>query len=151
HGPAGSSAYRSPSGATQYYGAGGGVGYRGPEGRGAYYGPGGTHAYTGRYGGTAVVHNNYYYGGRYYARPGGWNTARVNSWGRYYAGYPGWHSYGLYWGLYPALAGFSTLAFLSAGLLVGSYAYGERTVYVYIVNENGVQKEYRVDSAGNIL
>jgi len=70
--------------------------------------------------------------------------------GRGFAGYPGWRSYHSY-GLTPGLAAFGSLAFLSAGLLIGSYPYYSNTVYVYVVNEGGQNVEYRVDSAGNIL
>jgi hypothetical protein len=53
--------------------------------------------------------------------------------------------------LAPGLAAFSSLAFLSAGLLIGSYAQQSRTVYIYVVNEGGRNVEYRVDSAGNVI
>jgi len=40
--------------------------------------------------------------------------------------------YGAYYGLYPSLRAYPTLAFLSAGLLIASYtASNDRTVYVY--------------------
>jgi hypothetical protein len=65
-------------------------------------------------------------------------------------GYPGWHRYGTY-GLAAPLAAFTGLAFLSAGLLIGTYARENRTVYVYVVNDNGVQTEYQVDSDGKVL
>jgi len=70
--------------------------------------------------------------------------------GRGFSGYPGWRPYSTY-GLTPGLAAFSSLAFLSAGMLIGSYAQDDRTVYVYVVNEGGQNVEYRVDSAGNII
>ncbi len=38
-----------------------------------------------------------------------------------------------------------------AGLLIGSYAQQETTVYVYVVNEGGQNVEYRVDSHGNAI
>jgi hypothetical protein len=53
--------------------------------------------------------------------------------------------------LTPGLAAFSSLAFLSAGLLIGSYAQHDQTIYVYVVNEGGQNVEYRVDSAGNVI
>jgi hypothetical protein len=74
----------------------------------------------------------------------------MHAYGRGFAGYPGWRPYGTY-GLTPGLAAFGSLAFLSAGLLIGSYAYQDNTVYVYVVNEGGQNIEYRVDSYGNIL
>jgi hypothetical protein len=46
---------------------------------------------------------------------------------------------------------YTSLAFLSAGLLIGSYAAQSNTVYVYVVNEGGQNIEYRVDSAGNVI
>jgi hypothetical protein len=104
---------------------------------------------NGRYGGTAYARNSYAYGGRHYNRPA-WNASYIHSYGRGFVGYPGWRPYGS-WGLAPGLAAFSSLAFLSAGLLVGSYAYQGGTVYVYVVNEGGVNVEYRVDSYGNII
>ena len=42
----------------------------------------------------------------------------------------------------PGLAAYTGLAFLSAGLLIGSYADQSRTVYVYVVNEGGQNVEY---------
>jgi hypothetical protein len=112
------------------------------------YGGSATHV-NGRYGGTAYARNSYAWGGRHYYRPG-WNANQINLYGRGFHGYPGWRPYGS-WGLAPGLAAFSSLAFLSAGLLVGSYASQGNTVYVYVVNEGGQNIEYRVDSYGNIL
>jgi len=104
---------------------------------------------TGRYGGTAHVRNSYSWGGRHYYRPA-WNANQMHVYGRGFVGYPGWRPYSTY-GLAPGLAAFSSLAFLSAGLLIGSYAQQDNTVYVYVVNEGGQNVEYRVDSAGNII
>jgi hypothetical protein len=70
--------------------------------------------------------------------------------GRPFYGYPGWRAYGTY-GLAPGLAAFTGLAFLSAGLLIGSYAEQSQTVYVYVVSEGGRDVEYRVNSAGNVI
>jgi hypothetical protein len=53
--------------------------------------------------------------------------------------------------LTPGLAAVSGLAFLSAGLLIGSYAQQDRTIYVYVVNEGGLNVEYRVDQFGNVI
>jgi hypothetical protein len=53
--------------------------------------------------------------------------------------------------LAPGLVAASSLAFLSAGLLIGTYAEEQRTVYVYVVEEDGEQMEYQVDEQGNIL
>ena len=70
--------------------------------------------------------------------------------GRPFVGYPGWRAYGTY-GLTPGLVAYTGLAFLSAGLLIGSYAEQSKTVYVYVVNEGGQNVEYRVNSAGNVI
>jgi len=147
YGPRGSvSGARTPSGASagrvngRYGGSAAHVNGR--------YGGSATHV-NGRYGGTAYARNSYAYGGRHYNRPA-WNAGYIHSYGRGFVGYPGWRPYGS-WGLAPGLAAFSSLAFLSAGLLIGSYAYQGGTVYVYVVNEGGVNVEYRVDSAGNII
>jgi hypothetical protein len=75
----------------------------------------------------------------------------LNRYRGYFHGYPGWRTYGAYYGLAPALVGVGTLGFLSDGLLLGSYDYGAQTVYVYIVEEDGVPVEYTVDSYGNVL
>jgi hypothetical protein len=56
-----------------------------------------------------------------------------------------------FYGLFPVLAVYPSLAFLSSGVLIASYADSDRTVYVYVVVEDGVRKEYRVDEYGNIL
>ena len=129
------SAARGPYGGTaaRAYGSHGSVaGVRGPYG-----------------GGAAHVRQSYTWGGRHYSRPA-WNTHQMYAFGRGFAGYPGWRSYHSY-GLAPGLVAFGSLAFLSAGLLIGSYPYYGNTVYVYVVNEGGQNVEYRVDSAGNIL
>ena len=152
-------------GVTTYQGSRGGSAARayGPRGsvsgaRGAYGGSaarvngryGGSAArVNGRYGGTAYARNSYAWGGRNYYRPA-WNASHMHAYGRGFAGYPGWRPYGTY-GLTPGLAAFGSLAFLSAGLLIGSYPYEGNTVYVYVVNEGGQNIEYRVDSYGNIL
>ena len=86
---------------------------------------------------------------RQYYRPA-WNANRINVYGRPFVGYPGWRAYGTY-GLTPGLAAYTGLAFLSAGLLIGSYAELSKTVYVYVVNEGGQNVEYRVNSAGNVI
>jgi hypothetical protein len=114
----------------------------GPRGGAAVEGPRGRAAVVAPRGGVA-------YGGHRYVRPG-WNSTVIHGYARPFAAYPGWRYYGTD-GLAPALAGFSSLAFLSAGVLVGSYAAQQKTVYVYVVNEDDVQKEYQVDSAGNIV
>ncbi len=101
---------------------------------------------TGR---TAFARNSYTWGGRNYYRPA-WGANQINVYGRGFSGYPRWHAYGSY-GLAPGLAAYTGLAFLSAGLLIGSYADQSRTVYVYVVNEGGQNVEYRVDSAGNVI
>jgi hypothetical protein len=65
-------------------------------------------------------------------------------------GYSGWRYFGTV-GLAPALASFAALGFLSTGVLIGSYAYQEQTVYVYVVSDGDENKEYQVDSNGEIL
>jgi hypothetical protein len=70
---------------------------------------------------------------------------------RGFVGYPGWRTYGTYYGLTPALAAFGGLAFLSAGMLIGSYAQQNKTVYVYVVNEGGQNVEYRVNDNGQVI
>ena len=152
----GATTYQGPRGgsAARAYGPRGSVsGARTPSGGSAArvngrYGGSATNV-NGRYGGTAYARNSYAWGGRHYYRPG-WNANQINLYGRGFHGYPGWRPYGS-WGLAPGLAAFSSLAFLSAGLLVGSYASQGNTVYVYVVNEGGQNIEYRVDSYGNIL
>src|SRR5262252_7270657 len=125
------------------------TGARGNYGGTAARGPYGTAA-RGPYGGTAYAsRGSYYYGGRAYYRPT-WNAAHINTFSRGFYGYPGWHSYG-YYGLAPGLAAFGGLAFLSAGLLIGSYAQEQKTVYVYVVQEGGQNVEYRVNSDGQVL
>jgi hypothetical protein len=141
----GATTYRGPHGGTaaRAHGPRGSVGgVRGPQGGGAAH-------VTGRYGGSAHVRNSYSWGGRHYYRPG-WNANQINVYGRGFRGYPGWRPYSTY-GLAPGLAAFSSLAFLSTGLLIGSYAQQSSTVYVYVVNEGGQNVEYRVDSAGNVI
>jgi hypothetical protein len=138
---------RGPNGGTAAHYSGpyrAGTAVRGPNGYGAVHGRG---PYGAR---TAVSRPSYAWRGVHYYRPG-WNAARVNGYGRAFYRYPGYRSYGLYYGLVPSLAAYSSLAFLSAGLLTASYVEQETTVYVYVVNEGGQDVEYRVDQNGNIL
>jgi hypothetical protein len=65
-------------------------------------------------------------------------------------GYPGWRYVGTV-GMAPALAGFAALGFLASGVLIGSYAAEQQTVYVYVVNDGDENREYQVDSSGQIL
>jgi len=141
---------RGPSGAGAAVGRGGAA-VRGPNGGAAAVGryggaavrgPGGTYAAGRSYGGR-------YYGGRYYRRPV-WGAATVGAFARPYAAYPGWRYYGTV-GLATGIAAVSSLAFLSDGILVGTYPEAATTVYVYVVDEDGVQVEYRVDEQGNVL
>jgi hypothetical protein len=88
------------------------------------------------------------YGGRY-AAPG-WGARGFYGYGRGFYGYPGWRYFGTV-GLAPALAGFASLAFLSAGVLIGSYAYQSQTVYVYVVKEGDQDMEYRVAEDGTVI
>jgi len=76
----------------------------------------------------------------------------VNVYQRNFYGYPGWRPYGSTYGLVGPLVGFSSLAFLSGALLVGTYAAAQnQKVYVYVVEEEGQNVEYRVDSSGHVL
>ena len=128
-------------------------GARGPYGGGAAHATGrygrSAGAVRGPYGGAAYSRNSYAWGGRHYYRPA-WNANRINVYGRPFIGYPGWRAYGTY-GLAPGLVAYTGLAFLSAGLLIGSYAEQSKTVYIYVVNEGGQHVEYRVNSAGNVI
>ena len=157
---AGAAAVRGPygGGAAAVRGPYGGsaVGVRGPYGGGAVRGPYGGAAvrspYYGRgavvrgpYGGGAVVR-----GGYGYVRPG-WNTNRFYGFQRGFYGRPGWRSYGYRYGLVGPLVGFSSLGFLSSGLLIGSFLANQQTVYVYVVNENGVDVQYQVTDSGVVL
>jgi hypothetical protein len=169
-GPAGGTAVRGPAGGTVARGPAGGTFARTPHGGTFARTPhGGTFARTpqgstfarGPHGGfarapwgrAAVVHNTFFFHGNHFVRPAwGWN--HFNHFSAGFWGFPGWTSYGWYWGLCPPLAVYGSLAFLSAGLLIGTYYQGDNydnTVYVYVVHENGVDKEYQVDSYGNIL
>jgi len=167
-GPRGGTAVRGPSGGGAAVGPYGGAAVRGPSGAGAAVGrggaavrgPNGGAAAVGRYGGAAVrgpggtyaagrSYGGRYYGGRYYRRPV-WGAATVGAFARPYAAYPGWRYYGTV-GLATGIAAVSSLAFLSDGILVGTYPEAATTVYVYVVDEDGVQVEYRVDEQGNVL
>ena len=77
----------------------------------------------------------------------------INTRRNVYVGRPGWRTYGTFWGPYRVHAGFAWLSFLTAALLIGSYSSSQnnQTVYVYIVEEEGVEKEYHVDEDGKIL
>ena len=88
--------------------------------------------------------------GRNYRRP---NNVNINARRDVYVGRPGWRTYGSYWGPYGVHAGFAWLSFLTTALLIGSYssAQNNQTVYVYVVEEDGVEKEYHVDEDGTIL
>jgi len=175
HGPNGGTAARAPNGAGAYRGPNGSAGYRtsygtagavGPHGGTAYRGPYGGGSVHGAYGGSAYRGPNggavgygrsgavyarpsYTYGGVHYARPA-WGPTQVTTFSRGFYGYPGWRPYGT-WGLAAPLAGFATLGFLSAGMLIGTYAQQNNTVYVYVVNQGGTNYEYRVDASGNVL
>ena len=140
-------AYR---GGTVVHGPNGGraVSTHGAYGGHAVYGrgPNGGRGYVGRPG---YARPNYHWHGRYYARPG-WAPGRVTTFNRGFYRYPGYRAYGTY-GLVAPLAPFAGLAFLSAGLLTASYLANNRTVYVYVVQEDGQNVEYRVDDTGQIL
>ena len=125
----------------------------GPHGGTAEHGegPGGSAtAVQGPHGETAYAREGYDAHGVHYARPA-YSSTQVDVYRAPYVGYPGFHSYYTY-GLVAPLAGFTSLAFLSAGLLSGSYtAQQNKTVYVYMVNEGGTNMQYEVSSTGEIL
>jgi hypothetical protein len=82
-----------------------------------------------------------------------WDARRVHGFNRRFDRFPGFRSFGSF-GLAGPLVAYPGLAFLSAGLLASTYVDADdfdRTVYVYIVNEDGQDVEYRVDDAGQIL
>lgn len=97
-----------------------------------------------------INRNNINVNGRNYRRP---SNVNIDVRRNVYVGRPGWRTYGWYWGPYGVHAGFAWLSFLTAALLIGSYssAQNNQTVYVYIVEEDGVEKEYHVDEDGEIL
>ncbi|ELS01596.1 hypothetical protein Xen7305DRAFT_00013000 [Xenococcus sp. PCC 7305] len=97
-----------------------------------------------------INRNNINVDGRNYRRP---SNVNIDVRRNVYVGRPGWRTYGSYWGPYGVHAGFAWLSFLTAALLIGSYnsAQNNQTVYVYIVEEEGVEKEYHVDEDGEIL
>jgi len=144
-GPYGGAAVRGPSGAGAAVGPAGGAAVRGPGGAAAARGPAGNYAARGPGGYT----RGYYSGGRYWRAPG-WGAARATAYGGFYRGYPGWRYFGTV-GLAPALASFAALSFLSTGMLIGSYAWHDETVYVYVVNDGEENKEYQVDSNGEVI
>jgi hypothetical protein len=113
-------------------------------------GPYGGAVARGPYGGYAARGRGYYYGGRYWRAPG-WGARGFYGYGRGFWGYPGWRFLGTV-GLTAALVGYASLAFLSTGVCVGTYQYPQQeTVYVYVVNDGNENKEYQVDSSGQIL
>lgn len=129
-----------------------GTAVQGPRGGSAAHGQGPAGSRTaveGPRGGTAVSRQSYEWNGAHYARPV-WNTSRVTVYQRGFVAYPGFRPYATY-GLVAPLAAFTGLAFLSAGMLIGSYAAQQKTVYVYVVNQAGKDMEYRVDSEGHVL
>ncbi|MEM9568081.1 MAG: hypothetical protein AAF974_07210 [Cyanobacteria bacterium P01_E01_bin.34] len=70
---------------------------------------------------------------------------------RPYVRYPGYRTYGNYYGLYPPLAAYPGLAFLTAGLLIASFESNDTTVYVYHIEQECEVIEYQVDDGGNIV
>lgn len=120
---------------------------RGPAGGGTAHvrGPaGGATAVRGP-GGAVAAH-----GHANYASPR-WAGNRYAGYQRGFVGYPGWRSYGMHYGLIGPLVGVSSLAFLTSGLLIGSFAQSGQTVYVYVVEEDGQNVEYRVTEDGTVL
>ena len=98
-----------------------------------------------------INRNNINVNGRNYRRP---NNVNIDARRNVYVGRPGWRTYGSYWGPYGVHAGFAWLSFLTTALLIGSYSSAQNnqtTVYVYIVEEDGVEKEYHVDEDGEII
>ena len=71
---------------------------------------------------------------------------------RTYIGYPNYRTYGTYYGLYPPLAVYPGLAFLTAGLLIASFDDNSgTTVYVYHIEKECQTIEYQVDEDGNVI
>lgn len=69
-----------------------------------------------------------------------------------YIGYPNYRTYGTYYGLYPPLAAYPGLAFLTAGLLIASFEDNSgTTVYVYHIEKECEIIEYQVDENGNVI
>jgi hypothetical protein len=157
-----------------YHGTyGGGPVYHGNVAPPATYHGGyvGAPVYRGNVAPSTVYHGGYravppavYHGGgpvyRGYGYNGyghNWHRVDVNRFNVYgyqrgFVGYRGWRPYGTFWGLVPPLAAYPSLGFLSSGLLLGSYLGAEdETVYVYVVNEDGHDVQYQVDSYGNVL
>lgn len=75
----------------------------------------------------------------------------INRIRRPFIGYPGYRTYGNYYGLYPPLVRYPGLAFLTAGLLIASFESNNTTVYIYHIEQECQVIEYQVDEAGNIL
>jgi hypothetical protein len=55
------------------------------------------------------------------------------------------------WGLVAPLASHPELAFLKDAALIGSYMQDARVVYLYVIDEDGAPREFRVDEFGHIL
>ena len=71
---------------------------------------------------------------------------------RTYVGYPGYRTYGVYYGLYPPLAVYPGLAFLTAGLLIASFEDNSgTTVYIYHIEKECEVIEYQVSENGNVI
>lgn len=71
---------------------------------------------------------------------------------RTYVGYPNYRTYGTYYGLYPPLAVYPGLAFLTAGLLIASFNDNSgTTVYVYHIEKECEVIEYQVNENGNVI
>ena len=71
---------------------------------------------------------------------------------RTYVGYPNYRTYGTYYGLYPPLAVYPGLAFLTAGLLIASFEDNSgTTVYVYRIEKGCEVIEYQVDENGKVI
>ena len=69
-----------------------------------------------------------------------------------YIRYPNYRTYGTYYGLYPPLAVYPGLAFLTAGLLIASFEDNSgTTVYVYHIEKECEIIEYQVDENGNVI
>ncbi len=115
------------------------------------FNPGGNRTNPINRGDVNINRNNINVNGRNYRRP---RNVNIDARRNIYVGRPGWRSYGSYWGPYGVHAGFAWLSFLTTALLIGSYSSAQNnqtTVYVYIVEEDGVEKEYHVDEDGEII
>jgi hypothetical protein len=113
-------------------------------------GPHGTTTFaTGPRGQVLVARNSFTGGGRTFVRPA-FDAHRMAAVQHSFVGVAGFTPF-FSFGLVAPLWSYPSLSFLSTGILIGSYPYEDETVYVYVVNEDGQDVQYLVDSNGNVL